>query len=300
MLGEIGMIHERTTWTLRILVTPILLALLTTSCASESNDPAATPTVAEGEDECAPENLPLFQTGQLTIATDSPAFEPWMVNNDPTNGKGFESAVAYAVAEEMGFTEDQVEWVVEPFNKSYAPGPKDYDFDINQISITPKRDQAVDFSIGYYTANQALVAPKNSDIADVASLEELRSYKLGAQVGTTSFAYIQEQVQPDQDPFVYDTTNDAKSALRAEQIDGIVVDLPTAFFISAVEIPGSAVVGQFPQAGEDAEEFGLLFEDGNPLVDCVNQALQALKDDGTLAAIEEEWLAEATDAPVIE
>jgi polar amino acid transport system substrate-binding protein len=235
----------------------------------------------------------------LTIATDKPAFEPWFVGNDPSNGKGFESAVAYAVAEEMGFATDEVEWVVEPFNKSYAPGPKDFDFDINQISITPERDEAVDFSGGYYDVNQALIVAKDSDLAGASSLAELKESKLGAQVGTTSFAYIQQYIQPTQQPFTYDNTNDAKSALRAGQIDGIVVDLPTAFYITAVEIPNSTVAGQFVSQGE-GEQFGLLFEDGNPLVECVNQALQALKDDGTLAEIQDEWLSQAVDAPVIE
>jgi polar amino acid transport system substrate-binding protein len=243
--------------------------------------------------------LPLLNAGQLTIATDKPAYPPWFENNDPSNGKGFESAVAYAVAEEMGFTEDEVEWVVEPFNKSYAPGPKDFDFDINQISITEKREEAVDFSDGYYDANQALVALKSSDAADAASLSDLRPLKLGAQVGTTSFAYIQQYIEPTDEPFTYENTNDAKSALRAGQIDGIVVDLPTAFYISAAEIPGSKVVGQFAAQG-DVEQFGLLFEDGNPLVECVNEALQALKDDGTLDSIQEQWLSEAVSVPFLE
>jgi polar amino acid transport system substrate-binding protein len=243
--------------------------------------------------------LPLFEAGQLTIATDKPAYPPWFEDNDPSNGKGFESAVAYAVAEEMGFTADEVMWVVEPFNKSYAPGPKDFDFDINQISISEKREQAVDFSDGYYSVNQALVALKDTPISDVKSLEEVKDFKLGVQVGTTSLGYISQYIQPADDPYIYDNTNDAKSALRAEQIDGIVVDLPTAFFITAVEIPGSEVVGQFVTQGE-AEEFGLLFEDGNQLVDCVNEAIQALSDNGTLAEIQDEWLSQAVDAPVLE
>jgi polar amino acid transport system substrate-binding protein len=280
-------------------IAAIVAALLLAGCAAEddgSSEPAAQPSDAES---CAKESLPLHRDGVLTIATDKPAFEPWFVDNDPTNGKGFESAVAYAVAEEMGFSEDEVEWVVEPFNKSYAPGPKDYDFDINQISITEKRDQAVDFSQGYYDVNQALVAKKESPIADVTSLDEVAEYKLGAQVGTTSYAYITQYVQPGDQPFTYDTTNDAKSALNAGQIDGIVVDLPTAFYISAVEIPGSAVVGQFATQGE-AEQFGLLFEDGNPLVGCVNEAIAALEEDGTLAEIQDRWLSQAVSAPVLE
>ncbi|HYI44492.1 MAG TPA: ABC transporter substrate-binding protein [Actinomycetota bacterium] len=278
----------------------IIAVLLGAACGSAEETPEAQPGAEDtAAASCEKESLPLLEEGQLTIATDKPAYPPWFEGNDPSNGKGFEGAVAYAVAEEMGFTADEVTWVVEPFNKSYAPGPKDFDFDINQISISPKRDEAVDFSTGYYTVNQALVALKGSSVAGVASLEDLKDHKLGAQVGTTSFGYIQQYIQPSEQPFAYDNTNDAKSALRAEQIDGIVVDLPTAFFITAVEIPGSEVVGQFVTQGE-AEEFGLLFEDGSPLVDCVNQAIQSLTDDGTLAEIQDEWLSQAVDAPVIE
>jgi polar amino acid transport system substrate-binding protein len=280
----------------RLLVGLAVLVLLVGACGAEEEEAPTEP----GAQACAKENLPLYEEGRLTIATDKPAFEPWFKGNDPTNGKGFESAVAYAVAEEMGFGESEVEWVVEPFNKSYAPGPKDYDFDINQISITEKRELAVDFSVGYYDANQALVALQDSPIAGVTSLEEIKSYKLGAQFGTTSYAYIVENIEPDEQPFTYDTTTDARSALRAGQIDGIVVDLPTAFYISATQIPGSAVVGQFPTAGEDPEQFGLLFEEGNPLVECVNNALETLKADGTLERIQDRWLSQAVDAPVIE
>ena len=275
------------------------LGLLLGACGPEEDEPDEPAAQASGEDPCANENLPLLADGVLTVATDQPAFEPWFVNNDPTNEKGFESAVAYAVAEELGFDSTELVWVVEPFNKSYAPGPKDFDFDINQISITPKREEAVDFSEGYYDVNQALVARKDSPVAGAISLDDLKDAKLGAQVGTTSYAYITQYIEPDEQPFTYDNTNDAKSALNARQIDGIVVDLPTAFYISAVEIPGSAVVGQFPSQGE-AEQFGLLFEEGSPLVECVNEALAALKEDGTLAAIQNEWLSQAVSAPVLE
>jgi polar amino acid transport system substrate-binding protein len=280
-------------------LTIALLAVVSLTLVSCGEETPEGPLETGAEASCAKDELPLFETGQLTIATDKPAYPPWFKGNDPSNGKGFESAVAYAVAEEMGFTENEVTWVVEPFNKSYAPGPKDFDFDINQISITAKREQAVDFSDGYYSVNQALVGLNDSPVTDVTSLNELKDYRLGAQVGTTSFAYIEQFIQPEQQPFTYDTTNDAKSALRAEQIDGIVLDLPTAFFVTAVEIPGSEVVGQFPSQGE-AEQFGLLFEDGSPLVDCVNQAIGALKVDGTLEEIQDRWLSQAVDAPELE
>ncbi|MEA2435219.1 MAG: polar amino acid transport system substrate-binding protein [Actinomycetota bacterium] len=286
----------------------LLVATLGFAACGSSNDDEPNPdpgaggipaqSAAAGE-ECAVDNLPLSNAGELTIATDKPAFPPWFEDNDPTNGKGFESAVAYAIAEEMGFSGDQVKWVVEPFNKSYAPGPKEFDFDINQISITPKRDEAVDFSAGYYNVNQALITLKDSPIAESTSLDELRDAKLGAQVGTTSLAYIQQYVVPNQQPFVYDSTSDARSALRAGQIDGIVADLPTAFFITAVQIPGSTVAGQFPTQ-DVTEQFGLLFEDGNPLVSCVDAAIAALEKDGTLDSIQDEWLSQAVDAPVFE
>ena len=240
--------------------------------------------------QCAKENLTLFTPGTLTIGTDSPAYPPYFVDDDPTNGEGFESAVAYAVADTLGFTPEEVTWTVVPFNKSYAPGDKEFDFDINQISITPKRQKAVDFSDGYYTVNQAVVALNDSPIAGATTLAELQAAKLGAQVGTTSLDFITETVQPAQDPYVYNDTNDAKSALQNGQIDGIVVDLPTAYYITAVEIENSKIVGQF-QAQEGGEQFGLLFAKGNPLVGCVNEALTLLRDSGELQAIQDTWLA---------
>jgi len=266
------------------------------SSAAPASSAAASPAAsaeASAEpvlDECSPENLTLVTPGTLTIGTDSPAYPPYFVDDDPTNGQGFESAVAYAVAETLGFTPAEVAWTVVPFNKSYAPGDKDFDFDINQISITPKRQKAVDFSDGYYTVNQAVVALNDSPIAGATSLAELQAAKLGAQVGTTSLDFITDVVQPAEQPFVYNDTNDAKSALNNGQIDGIVVDLPTAYYITAAEIEDSKIVGQFP-AVEGGEEFGLLFAKGNPLVQCVNQALAELESSGELQAIQDEWLA---------
>jgi len=255
---------------------------------------------------CQNDDLNLVQSGQLTIGTDNPAFPPWFSGgtpegspweiNDPSTGEGFESAVAYAVAEELGFTEDEVEWVEVPFNQSFKPGPKDFDFDINQISYKAQRDQAVDFSESYYDVNQALVALKANPIADATSLEDLRQFKLGAPIGTTSFDYIEQNVQPEEDPGVYDTLNDAISALENGQIDGVVVDLPTGFFITAVQIDKGLIVGQFPTVGQQ-EYFGMVFEDGNPLVECVNQALDALRADGTLQEIQDKWLSQVVDVP---
>jgi polar amino acid transport system substrate-binding protein len=256
------------------------------STAASSAAPSAEPAL----DECSKENLTLVTPGTITIGTDTPAYPPYFADDDPSNGQGFESAVAYAVAEGLGFAPNEVTWTVVPFNKSYAPGDKDFDFDINQISITPKRQKAVDFSDGYYTVNQAVVALNDSPIANATTLAELQAAKLGAQVGTTSLDFITDVVQPTDQPFVYNDTNDAKSALNNGQIDGIVVDLPTAYYITAVEIDDSKIVGQFP-AQEGGEQFGLLFAKGNPLVSCVNGVLEELSASGELQAIQDEWLA---------
>ncbi len=275
---------------------PAVAALALAGCASQADtttsSPAASPTASQ---DCSPESLQTLKPGTLTIGTDSPAYPPYFEDDDPSNGKGFESAVAYAVAGQLGFSEDQVTWVTVPFNKSYAPGTKDFDFDINQISITPKRQKAVDFSDGYYTVNQAVVALKDSPIANATTLAELQDAKLGAQVGTTSLDFITEDIQPTQQPYVFNDTNDAKSALENGQIDGIVVDLPTAYYVTAVEFDNAKIVGQFP-AADGGEQFGLLMQKGSPILGCVNQALGALKESGELQQIQDEWLS-GKDAP---
>jgi polar amino acid transport system substrate-binding protein len=300
---------------LAVLLLILLLAVFAAACGSDDDesaggDTAAATAAAEtaaAADECAPDQLELKSAGKLTIGTDNPAYPPWFGGeekapwkiSDPTSGEGFESAVAYAVAEELGFERADVEWKVVPFNQSFRPGPKDFDFDINQISYTEERDQAVDFSESYYDVNQALVTVKGSSIEGAKTLEDLKDAKLGAQIGTTSYRYITDTIQPSEDPSVYDTNNDVISALKAKQIDGIVVDLPTAFFIVAAELDDGVIVGQFPAAGEQ-ERFGMVFNDGSPLVACVDEALQTLKDDGTLADIQQEWLSDKASAPVIE
>jgi len=286
------------------LVAAVPLALAVSGCAPEetASDPGSStsPTSSEAADPatCAEGNT--LTDGTLTIGTDSPAYEPWFVDNDPSNGKGFESAVAYAVAEQLGFSADQVTWVKVPFNNSYKPGAKDFDFDINQISITEARAKVVDFSDGYYSASQAVIALKDSPAASATSLADLKGLKLGAQTGTTSLTAIRDVIQPDNDPLVFEDTNAAKQAMNNGQVDAILADLPTAFYITAVEIPKGTIVGQFqPETGEQ-EEFGMLFEKGNPLVGCVNAALAALTDDGTLADLEQEWLSDTVDVPVLQ
>ncbi len=264
----------------------------TATDASGSTDANQTPA------ECAQGKT--LTDGTLTIATDSPAYEPWFKNNDPSNGKGYESAVAYAVADQLGFDKASVKWVKEPFNKSYAPGDKDFDFDINQISITPQREKVVTFSDGYYTASQALITLKDSPVSKATSLDDLKKYKLGAQTGTTSLTAIREDIQPSSEPLVFDDPNVAKQALLNHQVDAIVADLPTAFYITAVEIPTATIVGQFQQQSGTPEQFGMLFQKGNALVDCVNQALANLTSDGSLDRFEQKWLSETVSVPVLQ
>jgi polar amino acid transport system substrate-binding protein len=284
-------------------------AVLLTACgqsgtsSSDASTNVAAPSgtsASSAVDPCAKANLTLVSGGKLTVGTDSPAYPPYFVTDDPTkqdgdpsSGQGFESAVTYALAEQLGFSKNEVEWVTVPFNSSYAPGDKNFDFDINQISITPDRQKVVDFSDGYYTVNQSVVALNDSAIANAKSLADLKGAKLGAQIGTTSLDYITNVIQPAEKPYVYNDTNDAKSALANGQIDGIVVDLPTAFYVTAAEIDNSKIVGQF-KAQEGGEQFGLLFGKGNPLVSCVNTALASLKSSGALQALQDQWMAGAT------
>ncbi len=284
-----------------LLVVPLFLAAAACAPADEDEtDTGSAETPSESPEACAPDTLPLKTDGQLTIGTDSPAYEPWFVDNDPSNGEGYESAVAYAVAEELGFTRDQVTWVKVPFNTSYAPGEKKFDFDINQISITEAREKAVDFSDGYYSAAQAVIAPKGSDAAEATSVDDLKDIRLGAQTGTTSLTAVRDVIQPTQDPLVFEDTNAAKQALANDQVDAIVADLPTAFYITAVEIPNATIVGQFQPAEGETEEFGMLFEEGSELVPCVNQALASLEESGDLQDIEQQWLSDVVDVPPLD
>lgn len=208
--------------------------------------------------------------------------------------------MALAVAEQLGYTGDTVQWVRTTFDEAIQPGPKNFDFNLQQYSITDERKEFVSFSDPYYTTNQAVVGFADSPAAGATSVADLQGLKFGAQAGTTSLEFIETVIQPEQEPFVYDDNAGAKAALEADQIDAIVVDLPTAFYISAVEIEGTAVIGQFPaDAGGTTDEFGMVFELDNPLVGCVNEALAALEADGTLDAIEQQWLSDNTGAPVI-
>ena len=229
----------------------------------------------------------LYQRGVLTVATDKPAYPPWFENYNPANGKGYESAVAYDIAAQLGFKKSQVHWAYEPFDASYAPGKKKFDFDINEISYTPQRATAVTFSSSYYDVQQALVALKSSPIVTHHTPAELKTYNYGDQIGTTSLAFITSQIQPAARPKVFGTLNDVKEALQTGQIAALVTDTPTAQYISADQIPHSVMVAQFPSTGE---HYGLLFSLGNPLVTCVDKAIATLHADGKLAALQKEYL----------
>jgi polar amino acid transport system substrate-binding protein len=265
---------------------------------------AAVATPAPTPDTCANENLETVTPGTLTIGTDNPAFPPYFDGRpegntnpwdpewgDPTTGKGFESATAYAIAEQLGFTADQVTWIPIPFNNSFAPGPKDFDFFIGQVTFNPDRAENADLSEGYYFGNQTVVVMSDSEFADATTLTELKAAELGAQVGTTSLATIEDVIQPTVEAQVYNTTDDALEAMENGQIDGVVVDLPTAGFITTVQVDDSKIVGQIGQAtGAEAEHFSLVLEQDSGLTSCVDQAIQALAVDGTLDALSDEWL----------
>jgi polar amino acid transport system substrate-binding protein len=291
----------------RTLAVLLAFGLLAAACGddddtAETTAPAATEdtsgdTTGDTEpapDACAADALPLKTAGTLTVATGEEVFPPWMEDNDPANGKGFEGALVAALAEQLGVP---VEFVRTGFDEAIAPGEKDYDFNIQQYSITAERDEVVDFSEGYYDVEQALIAPEGSSVIGASSLADLKDKKLGAAIGTTSLTYIEDVIQPDTEAAVYDDNAALKSAFDAGQVDGAVFDLPTAYYVTAVEIDTSSIVGVLPQVGGDPEQLGLLFEDGSPLVDCVNEALAALRDDGTLEALEDEWLNQGGSIP---
>ncbi|MEU4474114.1 ABC transporter substrate-binding protein [Micromonospora sp. NPDC023888] len=266
------------------------VVVATAGCAPQVEKP--TPTVIAS---CAKDSLPTRTPGKLTIATDQPAYEPWFAKDKPDNGEGFESAVAYAVAEKLGYAHADVTWTRVKFDTAIAPGPKDFDFDINQFSITEERKRAVDFSAPYYLVRQTVIALKSSKIAGRKSLAELRDARLGAQVGTTSYQAITDVLKPTRKPQVYNSNDDAKKALQNGQVDGLVVDLPTAFYITGAEITDATIVGQVPQVGTP-EAFGLLLDKNSPLTSCVTGAVGQLSEAGTLKQLEQKWLAQVAGA----
>jgi polar amino acid transport system substrate-binding protein len=270
-------------------------------CAPTDDDTAA-PAASAGAGSaaaCAPAQLKTVAAGKLTVGTDDPVYPPWFSDNKPDNGQGFEAAVAYAVAEKLGYPKDQVAWTRVTFNNAIAPGPKTFDFDINEFSITDERKKAVDFSSPYYDVTQTVIALKSSKIAGAKTLADLKDAKLGAQVGTTSYRSITEVVKPTAQPSVYNNNDDAKKALQNGQIDGLVVDLPTAFYITGAEITDAVIVGQLPQPSGTPEQFGLVLDKGSPLTGCVSGAVDALRTDGTLKRLQQQWLSATQGAPTL-
>jgi polar amino acid transport system substrate-binding protein len=270
-----------------------MLAVLA-GCGSTTETSSSTSVAAA---DCTPDKMQTHTAGELTVATDKPAYPPYFEDNDPTNGKGFESATAYAIADQLGYARSDVRWVTEPFNSSYAPGPKDFDFDVNQISITPVRSEHVDFSAPYYTANQAVVAAKGSSAADATSLADLQDATIGVQLGTTSLDAVNSEIQPSTEPKVFNDSNDVVSALKESQVDALVTDLPTALYITAVQVPDATVVGQFPAPGGD--QWGALLAKGSPLTGCISSAIDDLRASGELQQIENRWMSQAADAPTL-
>ena len=273
----------------------LLLAFSLVVAACGGDDEGA----GDGGDSCAKEDLALVQPGVLTIATGEPAFPPWIIDDDPTNKQGFEGAVAYAIAEELGFADSEVQWVRTGFDEAIAPGEKSFDFNIQQYSITEEREEVVDFSEAYYVTNQALVAYPDSPVASATSIADLKNAKLGAQIGTTSLLYIEQVIQPDTPAAVYDTNVDAKSALDANQVDGLVFDLPTAYYITAVEIPEATIVGAFEVSEDQADRFGLLLEKDSALTPCLDEVILGLWEIGTLDDLAEQWLQTESEIPTI-
>jgi polar amino acid transport system substrate-binding protein len=278
----------------RFLATTVLAAttvLLAAGCApAEQPAPAASGT-------CDPAGLPTLTAGTLTVGTDQPVYPPWYLDDDPTSGRGFESAVAYAIADELGYAREAVTWVRVPFNAAIAPGPKTYDLNLTEFSISDERRQAVDFSSPYYDVAQAVITVEGNAFAGATTVAELKGARLGGQVGTTSYQAIVDQIAPTTEPAVYNTNDDAKLALQNGQVDALVVDLPTAFFITSAELDGGVIVGQLPTGSGVPEQFGAVLDKDSPLTGCVSEAVDALRADGTLDALEQEWLASAGAAP---
>jgi polar amino acid transport system substrate-binding protein len=300
----------------------LALSLLAAGCAGAS--PSTTPTATEAASAseaaspseaaaaCAPESLETKAPGVLTVGTDNPAFPPYFAEpeegeeltspwefGDPTNGRGFESATAYALAEQLGFSADQVEWIPVPFNSSFAPGEKEFDVYLAQVSFTEERTQGADLSEGYFFGNQALVAVAGTPLAEATTIADVAEARLGAATNTTSLTYITDRIHPAQEPMVYDDNTGAIAALNAGQVDGIVVDVPTAFYIITVEMENGVVVGQFPSDPQEQEHFSFVLELDSPLTDCVNEALLTMGENGELDMLAAEWLSDFLDAPQI-
>ena len=292
----------------------VLMAVAMFAAACGGSTPTASPSASPSSDSaCAPENLALKTAGVLTLSTDNPAYSPWFqggnegstvwigdYNNDPAKGQGYEGAVAYAIAEKLGFGPDKVTWIVTAFDQAFAPGEKAFDLLLNQVSIKAERAEAIDFSDGYYDVAQGVVTVEGSPIAGATSIAELKGAKLGTQIGTTSYDAIINIIQPDEEPAVFNTMDEAVAALDAGQIDGIVADVPTTFYMRDAQLSGGVIIGQLAGTDAGAEQFGVVLQKNSPLTACVNTAIDALKTDGTLDALLLEWIGGAGSAPIIE
>ncbi len=279
----------------------LLLAatVLTAACAPTGAPSAPAPAAAAttAGQACAKGALPTVAAGTLTVGTDQPVYQPWYVDDAPENGQGFESAVAYAIADQLGYPKEKVAWTRVPFNAAIQPGPKPFDLNLTEFSITEERRQAVDFSAPYYDVKQAVVALNGNPAAGATTVAELQSARLGAQVGTTSYDAINAVIKPSTPAAVFNTNDDAKLALSNGQVDAIVVDLPTAFFITSAELQNAKIVGQLPAGTGTPEQFGAVLDKNSPLTPCVSEAVEALRSAGTLTALEQQWLTAAGSAP---
>ena len=281
----------------------VLMAVAMFAAACGGSTPSASPSTT-ADTSCAPESLALKTAGVVTLSTDNPAYSPWFqggnegsevwigdYNNDPVKGQGYEGAVAYAIAEQLGFTADKVTWIVTAFDQAFAPGEKSFDLLLNQVSIKPER---------YYDVAQGVVTVEGSSIAGATSIADLKGAKLGTQIGTTSYDAIINIIKPDQEPAVFNTMDEAVAALDAGQIDGIVADVPTTFYMRDAQLSGGVIIGQLAGTDAGAEQFGVVLQKGSPLTTCVNTAIDALKADGTLDALLLEWIGGSGSAPIIE
>lgn len=276
----------------------LALMLVVAGCGGKKSS-ATGGSTAGGETadaaNCTPAKMETHTPGVLTVATDKPAYPPYFENDEPANGEGFESAVAYAIGKQLGYPKAKVKWTVEPFDSSYAPGPKNFDFDVNEISITPTREKAVDFSVPYYSANQAVVALEGSEAAKAKSLAELKDTKIGVQINTTSLSAVNEEIEPSSKPEVFNSSGDVVTALKNGQVEAVVVDLPTALYLTAAQVENATIVGQFGKA--EGEEWGALLAKESPLTACVSGAIEALEKSGELEKITQRWMSQAAEAP---
>ncbi|HVT00241.1 MAG TPA: ABC transporter substrate-binding protein [Solirubrobacterales bacterium] len=272
----------------------LALALLAGCGGKKSSATSGEGTTATASD-CTPSKLQTHTAGTLTVATDKPAYPPYFEDDEPANGEGFESAVAYAIGKQLGYPKAKIKWTVEPFDSSYAPGPKSFDFDVNEISITPTREKAVDFSAPYYQADQAVVALEDSEAAKAGSLAELKDVEFGVQIDTTSLKAVEEFIEPSSKPEVFNSSGDVVTALKNGQVEAVVVDLPTALYLTEAQVENAKIVGQFGNA--EGEEWGALLAKDSPLTTCVSGAVEALEESGELEKITQRWMSQAADAP---